>query len=71
MSTFYFFKVCIFLCLSVISFLKIVIYLAALSLSCGTWDLVSWPGTEPGPPALGVWSFSHWSTREILLYFSF
>ena len=30
------------------------IYLAALGLSCGTWELVTWPGVEPGPPALGV-----------------
>ena len=33
--------------------------------SCDTWDLVPWPGIEPGPPALGVWSLSHWTTREI------
>ena len=33
--------------------------------SCGIWDLVPWPGTEPGPPALGVRSLSHW-TREVL-----
>ena len=45
----------------------IFIYLAALglsccmqdlccnmqTLSCGVWDLVPWPGIEPGPPALG------------------
>ena len=24
------------------------------------WDLVPWPGTEPGPPALGAWNLSHW-----------
>ena len=24
------------------------------TLSCGMWDLVPWPGTEPGPPALRV-----------------
>ena len=22
--------------------------------SCGTWDLVPWPGIKPGPPALGT-----------------
>ena len=27
-----------------------------------TW--ISWPGTEPRPPALGVWSLDHWTTRE-------
>ena len=39
--------------------------------SCGMWtlswgmeDLVPWPGMEPRPSALGMWSLSHWSTRE-------
>ena len=32
------------------------------------WDLVPWPGIEPGPPALGVWSLSHWTTREVPLF---
>ena len=27
-------------------------------------DLVSWPRTEPGPPALGPQSLNHWTTRE-------
>ena len=35
------------------------------TLSCNLWDLVPWPGMEPGPPALGVWSPSHWTTREV------
>ena len=30
------------------------------------WDLVPWSGIEPGPPALGAWSLSHWTTREVL-----
>ena len=34
------------------------------SLSCSMWDLVPWSGIEPGLPALGVWSLSHWVTRE-------
>ena len=34
------------------------------TLSCGMWDLVPWPGIEPGLPALGVWSLSLWATRE-------
>ena len=38
-----------------------------LGLSCGTWDLVSWPGIEPRPPALGAQSLSHWSLRITLL----
>ena len=29
------------------------------------WDLVPWPGFEPGPSALRVWSLSHWTTREV------
>ena len=28
------------------------------------WDLVPQLGIEPGPPALGAWSLSHWTTRE-------
>ena len=27
-------------------------------------DLVPWPEIEPGPPALGSQSFSHWTPRE-------
>ena len=41
------------------------IYLSALGLSCGMWDLIPQPGIKPGPPALGVWSLSHWTTREV------
>ena len=29
------------------------------------WDLVPRPGIEPGPPALGAWSLTHWTTREV------
>ena len=29
------------------------------------WDLVSSQGTEPGQPALELWSPSHWTTREV------
>ena len=35
------------------------------TLSCGMRDLVPWPGIEPGPPALGVWSLIHCATREV------
>ena len=31
--------------------------------SCSVWDLVPWPEIEPGPPALGPQSLSHWTTR--------
>ena len=55
------------------SFLKyLFIYLAApglscsmQTLSCSIWDLVPWPGIEPGPPALGAWSLNRWTTREV------
>ena len=39
-------------------------YLAASGLSCGMQNLVPRPRIERGPPALGVWSLSHWTTRE-------
>ena len=32
---------------------------------CSMWDLVPWPGIELRPPALGAWSLSHWTTREV------
>ena len=39
-------------------------------LSCGMrglslWDLVLHPGMGPRPPALGVQSLNHWTTREV------
>ena len=34
------------------------------TLSGSVWDLVPWPGMEPSPPALGAWSFSHWTARR-------
>ena len=35
------------------------------TLSCILWDQVPWPGIKPRPPALGAWSLSHWTTREV------
>ena len=35
------------------------------TLGCGIWALVPWPGMEPGPPALGVWSPSHWASGQV------
>ena len=46
-------------------FIYVFIYLAAPGLGCGTQDLVPGPGIEPGPPALGRQSLSHWTTREV------
>ena len=40
------------------------IYLAAPALSCRHVGLGPWPGIEPRPSALGVWSLSHCTTRE-------
>ena len=34
------------------------------TLSCSMWDLIPWPGIEPGTPALGTQSLSHWTTKE-------
>ena len=31
----------------------------------GIWDLVPWPEIKPRPPALGVQSLSHWTTRKV------
>ena len=36
--------------------------------SSGMWGLVPWLGIEPGTPALGVWSLSHWIIREVPLH---
>ena len=41
------------------------IYVAALGLNCSMWDLVPGAGIKPGPYALGVWSLSHWTIREV------
>ena len=48
-------------CLTDITLLKIFIYLAVPSLSCSMWDLVPWPGSEPGPLhwELGVLAVDH------------
>ena len=53
-------------------FIFLIVYLLALGLSCGTrtlnsglWDLVPWSGIEPELSALGEWSLSHWTTREV------
>ena len=50
------------------------------SFSCGhadslvaacMWDLVLQPGIEPGPHALGAWSLTHWTMREVPFLYSF
>ena len=37
--------------------------------SCGMWDLVPWPGIEPGSLALGAQSLNHWTTKPLLCFF--
>ena len=39
--------------------------------NCGLWGLAPWPGIEPRSPALGAWSLSQWTTREVLGHFLF
>ena len=34
--------------------------------SCGMWDQFPAQGSNPRPPALGMQSLSHWTTREVL-----
>ena len=29
------------------------------------WGLAPWPGFDPGLPALGIWSPTHWTTSEV------
>ena len=31
------------------------------------WDLVPWPGIEPGPPALGAQSLNHCAPRDLVV----
>ena len=60
---------------NIIPFLNLNIYLfiwlsrifscGVRTLSCYMWNLDPWPGMEPGPPALGVWHLSHWTTRDV------
>ena len=45
---------------------KIFIYLTAPGLSCGTRNMVPWPGIEPRHPMLGARSLKHRTTREAL-----
>ena len=46
-------------------FLLLFIYLAALGLSCGVWDLVPRPGIERGPLHWGAQNLGHWTTEEV------
>ena len=54
-----------------VSFLKYVciclhwVLVVILIFTCGMWDLVPQPGTEPGTLQRGVRSLSRWTTREV------
>ena len=41
------------------------LHVACGKLCCCMCDLAPWPGMEPGTPALGAGSLSHWITREV------
>ena len=65
-------KICLWQCWKLFIWLHLVLVATWSIFSCGIWilshgmwDLVPWPGIEPGSPALGVWSLSHWITREV------
>ena len=66
----------IWLCWVLVAAARGVFVAAGGIFSCGMWDLVPSPGIEPGPPALGAGSLSHWTTREVpchtvIQYFTF
>ena len=46
---------------------KVFIYLALEGLSCSMWNQVPCPGITPRPPALEVWSLSHWQPGKFLM----
>ena len=43
----------------------IMIFFFFLAALCGMRIIVPQPGVEPVPPALGVISLNHWTTREV------
>ena len=62
----YLFLICLFVCLPQALVLACGILSCDMwTFTCSTWDLVPWPRIEPGPPVLGVWSLSHWTTRQV------
>ena len=50
-------------------FFKKNIFLWLSQVLVAMWDLVPWPGMEPGPHALGVLSLSHWTIVKSLKTF--
>jgi hypothetical protein len=45
-------------------------FVACKIFSHSLWDLVLWPGIEPGPPILGAQNLSHWTIRDVPMYHS-
>ena len=62
-ASFFSFKLFIYICLFIWPHQVLVV--ACRIFSCGTWDLVPWPGVEAGLPALGAQNLNHWITREV------
>ena len=44
---------------------RLLVVACRLLVAACMWDLVPRPEIEPRPPALGAWSLSHWTTREV------
>ena len=64
-SSFIYLFTCLFIWLSRVLVMVCRIFSWGMwTLSCSMWDLVPWPGIEPGTPALGAQSLSHWTTKE-------
>ena len=49
-------------------FIYLILFLA---MPCSMQDPIPWPGMEPLPPALEVWSPNHWTTTGSLPPLSF
>ena len=65
LSCLFFFKIFIFLgCAGSLDAAHGIFSYGVGTLSCGMWDLDPWPRVEPGIPALGAQSLSHWTTGK-------
>ena len=45
-----------------------VFFLFLLAVRCSTWDLSSLTHIRPALPAVEVWSFNHWTDRDIPIF---
>ena len=66
-----FFLILIFIYLIIWLHQELVVAHRIFNLHCSIQDLAPRTGMETGPPALGVWSLSHGTTREVLCSPSF